>query len=197
MTLGVLAGLVQLAGYWHYYWLMSLEKGHKPNAASWLMWALGGATELVVFAALVQDPAKEILPAVCGVAAIAIFIQMLRRGAMVQLDTWEKVTIGFDAVVLVFYVVTKDVVVSNILLSIDLVLSFSPTLWSTWKQPKREHPTPWHLWTLAYALLTLVVIIERDSNWEFIYPVTCVVLHILVALFTRRDRLSSLPAPTL
>ena len=176
LTLGVLAGLVQLAGYWQYNKAMS-HAGHKPNAASWFMWGIGGVTELVVYSSLVKDRSKEILPAVCAVVVIITFVRIWWRDRTLNMDCHDWIVVGFDALVVVFWFVTKNPFAANALLGIDMFLSFIPIIGSTYRNPASEHPHPWATWTIAYSLLTLVVILQWENSWELIYPVLYVVLH--------------------
>ena len=153
------------------------QDGHKPNAASWFMWGVGGVTELIVYAALVQDRAKEVLPAVCAVAVVLTFWRVWRKEGFGKLERQDWWTIGLDVAVVVVWFATKNPILSNVLLGVDMIASFAPVLSSTWRDPRSEHPKPWRTWTCAYSLLTLVVILQWESGWELIYPVLYAVLH--------------------
>ncbi len=181
LALGVLAGLVQLAGYWQYNKAITSYDGHKPNAASWLMWGVGGGVELLIFDSLVRSWSKDFLPMMCAVAAVFVFLRVWWRGAAFELERWDKlVIIPLDIALVAFYVVSRDPITSNVFLGIDILVSFWPALVSTYRDPQSEHPRSWRTWTLAYALLTLVVIIDWKNGWELIYPVSCLVLHAIV-----------------
>lgn len=198
LALGALAGLVQLAGYWQYNKVMLLG-GHKPNPASWFMWAVGGFTELIVFAGLVEygaeevssARAKEILPAVCAVVAIYTFARIWKRGASLDLDKTDKGIIVFDSLLVGYWFVTKNLLISNLLLGLDMIVSFWPCIDDVRKDPRSEHPSPWRTWTVAYTLLAVVVIIEWEGWLELIYPVVYAVLHgtiwYLSSVRTERD----------
>lgn len=177
IALGILAGLVQLAGYWQYHQVMSTHNDHKPNAASWFMWGVGGATELIVYAALVEDRSKEFLPAVCAVVVIITFLRVWWREGTFKLTAHDWAIVAVDAAVVGFWFLTKNPYASNALLGADMLLSFIPILGSTWRDPKSEQPRPWMTWTIAYALLTTVVIIKWENAWELIYPVLYLILH--------------------
>lgn len=194
LAIGVLAGLVQLAGYWQYNEAMTSHKDHDPSATSWFMWAIGGFVELVIFAGLVEKQAeevtaarsKEILPAVCAIVVIYTFIRIWRRERSLDISRKDWTIIGFDTALVAFYVATKNVYVANLLLIPDMVVSFWPTLRDTWRKPASEHPKPWLTWTVAYGLLTFVVILEWESAWELIYPAGYLVLHGAVWLISSR-----------
>lgn len=185
--LGILAGSVQLLGYYQYNRVMTLHPDHKPNAASWAMWGLGGSAELIVFAALAQDHSKEVLPTVCAVVVIFTFIRVWRRGESFEIeDWWNVITVAVDVAVVAYWFITKNPYVANALLGLDMIASFIPILRSVWKDPSSEYPVPWRTWTMAYSLLTLLVIIQWESGWELIYPVIYTFLHGAVWLLSRR-----------
>ncbi len=177
IALGILAGLVQLAGYWYYHKAMTSHPDHNPNAASWFMWGVGGVAELIVYAALVEDAAKEILPAVCAVVVVITFLRVWWREESLSLDRNDWIIVLFDAAVVAFWFVTKNPFAANALLGIDMILSFWPILKSTRENPSAEQPKPWLLWTIAYGILTVVVIIRWENVWELIYPVFYFLLH--------------------
>jgi hypothetical protein len=179
LALGALAGLVQLAGYWQYHWAMSHDE-HKPNTASWFMWGVGGVTELIVYMALVEDRAKEILPAVCAVVVVITFLRVWWREGVLRLDRWDWTVVLIDSAVVAFWFLTKNPYAANVFLGIDMILSFLPILKSTRKDPCSENPVPWRTWTIAYSVLTLVVILQWQNAWELIYPVIYLVLHAAV-----------------
>lgn len=191
MILGILAGLVQLAGYWYYHKVMSDYDGHAPNAASWFMWGVGGVTELIVYAALVGNHSKEILPAVCAVVVIITFVRVWWRERSLSMDRSDWMVVAFDAAVVAFWFVTKNPFASNALLGVDMLLSFWPILKTTRKNPSCEHPLPWMIWTVAYGLLTLVVVIQWENGWELIYPVLYMVLHGAVWRLSRQGHLNT------
>lgn len=191
LAIGVLAGLVQLAGYWQYNKIMSQDPAHKPNAATWFMWGAGGVEELIVYAALVQDRSKEILPAVCAVVVTITFLRVWWREGTLSLDRKDWLVIGVDVFVIAFWFVTHDPVASNVLLGMDISISFIPIIKSTLAHPNGERPQPWRTWTSAYALLTLVVVLQWENGWELVYPVVCLVLHCIVWQLARAGRRSA------
>ena len=171
VALGVLAGLVQLAGYWVYNRKVAC-RDIRPNVTSWALWGGGGVIEYVLYGDLVQDWVKEFLPLVCAVAVFATFVHMLFRGSWRRPDWWDVVLFCLDVGVVVFWVLTQDPLLSNILLGVDIVVSHLPIFRSAWKEPCSENRTPWAMWTIAYSLLTIVVCLRWEKWGDLIYPVS-------------------------
>lgn len=182
-VLGVLAGLVLLWGYYQYNQAMLKYEGHKPNTATWFMWGIGGVSEFIIYSALVINSSKEILPAMCALAITLTFLHVWWREKSLNLTKWDWTIIALDGGVVAFYFIIKALypderpLAANVLLGADMVFSFYPLLKSTWRCPSSEHPAPWRTWTIAYGLLTLVVLIQWVDAWELIYPVVYLVLH--------------------
>lgn len=177
LTLGVLAGLIQLAGYWQYNRIMSSSPDHKPNAASWFMWGVGGFTELIIYANTADDREKEILPAVCALVAVFMLFRVWSRSGGLSLDKHDKRIIGLDLGLVAFWFITRNLLISNLFLALDMYVSFRPILKSVRKNPLSEHPLPWRTWTIAYSLLTVLTIVQWEGWLELIYPAFYMVLH--------------------
>jgi len=150
------------------------------------MWGIGGATELIVYAALVETLAKEILPAVCAAAVFFTFMRVWWHERSLKMNRSDWLVVGFDGAVVAFWFITKNPFISNALLGVDMFLSFLPIIKSVWRNPRSEHPRPWRTWTMAYTLLTLVVIIQWENGWELIYPALYMVLHGAVWIISKK-----------
>ncbi|MDP2816497.1 MAG: hypothetical protein Q8O19_07445, partial [Rectinemataceae bacterium] len=74
-VLGFMAGAVQLIGYWVY----NKGAGEKINTGSWSIWAIAGIVDLVSYFVMTGDWVKNILPAVCAVAAVGTFGYAIAR----------------------------------------------------------------------------------------------------------------------
>lgn len=183
---GVFAGVLHLAGYLKYHQIMSHHLGHEPNTASWFMWGVGGAIELGIYGSLVNDWAKDSLPFVCSVGAFVTMSRLYFSGAKFQIKPADMPYIALDLLVVCYYLVTGDTVVSNWLLALDIVVSYIPMLKDVSNEPKSEHPTPWLIWTLSYLSLAVAVVLQRGSWLEILYPVLYFVLHGAVWALARR-----------
>ncbi len=196
--LGVLAGILQIAGYW-IYGRASLASDIKPNAASWAAWSFGSLINLISYASLTQgDWKKDALPAACSFCCLTMTVVLLLKGHMHKpREPWEWCAFVIDAVAsLVFLATLGQPVFANTLVQVGTVASFVPVVRDTLSSPENEKPAPWVVWSLAYATLLLVVLLDRDSEntvAEALYPATCLALHSLVAcLSTRKNKAASM-----
>lgn len=194
-ALGVLAAVFQISGYLLYI-RNFLKRSIRPNAASYLMFAYG--TSLVAFLAWQNGAvlAELLLLFACAAMSVIVALLCLRRNATEPVDRFEAIifsadlwlTIGYA--VLVFTHVDKAVYAAIFLFlgNVTTLTSFMPILRSTWRDPRREQPMPWVIWSLAYMFLTAATLATTglDQPVLLIYPVANVVLHVAMALFSLR-----------
>lgn len=198
-VLGVLAAIFQISGYLLYI-RNFLRHSIRPNAASYLMFAYG--TSLVAFLAWengAQWPELLLLVA-CATMSVIVALMCLRKNATEPVDRFEAIvfsadlwlTIGYAA--LVFSQVEKLAYVAAFLVlgNVTTLTSFMPILRSTWRDPRREQPLPWIVWSIAYLLLTAATLQLTGLSQPVLlfYPLANVVLHTAMALFSLRKSLS-------
>lgn len=180
VALGIFAGVVQLLGYWVY----NKRSAGKINTGSWSIWVIGGTVDLVSYFVLTAgDWVVNILPIVCTLAAIGTFCYALVRRRFGWPDKIDWLFVGVDGVITVVWFFT-NVVVANLLYQVSTVLSFIPMYRGQISGREKEQPLPWLIWTLAYALLVASVSL-RSQRWEeMMYPLTHVVVCLVVVLIS-------------
>lgn len=182
---GVFAGVVQVVGYWIYNKDVFTDPQRKPNAASWGLWAFGSLLTSSSYAEVAHDWVKEILPFACVTACTLTFLAFLIKGKLGRPDKRELAILILDLLILVFWVVSESARYANLLLMGSVVISFIPNLRSVWNKPTTENPIPWFVWSFAYALLFVTVILRFEKWWDLAYPVTYFILHIAVGLIAK------------
>jgi hypothetical protein len=190
-ALGVLIGVIHLLGYWIYYkGSHSKENPIRPEPMSWLIWAFGSFVNLASYSLLSGDMVKDILPLVCSLACVYIFVdQWIQRGKKLEKMTKEGISMfSLDAGSMFIGFITRSALVANICCQIGTVASFIPMLRATAKDPTREKPLPWIIWSIAYGL-DVILVISRWEKWgDVVYPATCLVLHVLMVVIINRGK---------
>ncbi|MFA5942102.1 MAG: hypothetical protein WC798_00300 [Candidatus Paceibacterota bacterium] len=181
VVLGFAAGAVQLVGYFIY----NRGAGEKINTGSWSIWALGGIVDLASYSVLTGDWVKNILPAACAVAAISTFCYAIVKKRFSWPDKTDWAFVGADGAVTVIWAFT-NVVIASLLYQVSTVLSFLPMFRGQLAGREVERPLPWLIWTLAYSLL-LVSVLLRLKRWEELaYPTSHLAVHLATFLIARR-----------
>lgn len=188
--LGILAGLIQLAGYYIYNKHLASDE-IRPNATSWFLWAIGGVMVVLLYHDLAGDWVKEFLPFVCSLALIATFVHMAVKGSFQRPDRLDLEVFILDLVVVMYWVVSDNPFLANVFLELDIWITFVPIIRSTAKKPETEEPRPWLVWTVAYALFTIVVILRWEKWWDLLLPVNYLILHGIIWFLAKRQTYSA------
>jgi hypothetical protein len=181
ITLGILAGLLQLVAYGIYGWHV-LHDRIKPTAASWGIWALGAMLETVTYVFVTGDWVKNILPVVCALSAVTLFAFCVASSKFSGLSRWEWVLTVLDTMALFVWWFFQSAAYGNFLLVFTAVLSFVPLFLKTWSDPATENALPWALWSLAYLLMTITVLLRWEKAEDLVYPLTFLALHLFTAV---------------
>lgn len=185
---GITAGIVQLHGYWVYN--SHVRKGHIiPNGASWFIWGIGSLIAFFIYFDLTHDLIKSTLPFLCSLAAFVTFVFFAIRGHLSKPDSFEIYILILDFCVVVFWLTTGNPRLASLFLQIDVIISFIPIIRSTLIDPSSEKPGAWKIWTLAYLLLTVTVLIRWESWWELLFPINYLLLHALIWRLSLRKKI--------
>ena len=182
LVLSVVASLSQVLGYWIYF-LKIREKKIKPNTASWSIWAFSAVLESVSYIFVTGDWVKNLLPIACALSAISLFLYCFKYGHFERLSGLDRSLVVADLFIILVWFLTQSPIYANILLVITAVVSFVPIIRTTWINPKGENATPWFVWTVAYCLLTVLVVVRWEKWEDLVYPLTFAVLHGIIGIF--------------
>lgn len=188
VILGILAGVLQVVGYIFYVKKINLGR-IKPNTASWSIWAFGAVLESSSYVFVTGDWVKNILPIACAVSAIVIFIYCFRHGHFEKPTKFEWSLVFLDCVAVFIWWWYSSAVYANLFLVLTAVISFIPIFLHIWKDNMVEDAKPWFIWTLAYAVLALVVMLRWEKWEDLVYPAIFVILHIVVAILAIDSRI--------
>jgi hypothetical protein len=167
---------------------MSSQEETNPNIASWSIWAFGSIVNLLTYASMSNDLVKDILPAVCSLACLVIYISYLRQGKFEVPRFIDILIFSTDIMATIVWLTTSSPLVGNMACQASLILSFIPIIRETIKDSKKERPLPWIIWSMAYGL-DIILVIARWEKWgDVVYPATCFILHASIAIITKQRR---------
>lgn len=171
----VISGVLQLLGYLIYDWAI-FSGDIKPNASSWFLWAFGSGIATWSYLKLSQDLIKTILPLVCSVACVVTFFFALFNGSFSVPDRYDMFILLMTLGIIVFYSFTKERGYTNLLIQIETVFSFIPIIKGAHLNPEGEEVLPWLVWSFAYLLMGLTVLMRYEKWWDLMYPVNYFIL---------------------
>lgn len=181
---GLAAGVTQLVGYLIYNWTAN----GKINTGSWSIWALGGGIDLVSYYAITDgDWVVNALPAACAAGAVLTFLHALARKRFEKPDVTDWVFVGLDGAITIVWTYT-NAVTANLLYQASNISSFIPLVRGLLAGNEKEEPLPWMVWTLAYSLLSVSVILRYEIWEELAYPISHAIIHAVVYLIIVEKR---------
>ena len=199
--LGLLAGILQIAGYLTYFWTC-IRKEVSPNPISWGMFSYGTAILTLLEYVSGASVYLLILPISCSISSMIVMIYCYKKGTLrYPKNILEWSSFAIDVCVTICYVVSWlfaqqrliSLETANLLALIFLVctnigtfISFQPLIDEVRTNPKSEHPAAWVVWSMAYTVLVLTALLENGSSKPelLIYPLCNVILHISVAFLS-------------
>lgn len=198
LQLGILAALVQTAGY-AFYGSKVLARDIRPNAISWIMFAYGTTLLLIVEWDRDASLALLALPAACALSSIFVAFYALRNErAWWPKNQLERSSFFLDVFLTIVYFATwifiargiiseaeKNLAEVIILIcwNIGIFTAFFPLLRQVYVHPRSEHAAPWMIWTAAYVLLGFITFVEVGGiNELMLYPLVNAAVHGFIAI---------------
>lgn len=185
--LGVFSSILQILGYLEYSKKV-FRKIIRPNIASWAIWAFAAILESASYIVLTRDLIKNLLPFFCAISAIIFFIYTIRQGHFSKPTFFDLWIIIIDIIILIIWFISKSPFLANVLFIISAVISFVPIIINSYKNPKDENAYPWIIWSIAYFIMAITVILRWEKWEDLIYPFTFFVLHVIIGYLSLDSR---------
>lgn len=108
----------------------------------------------------------------------SVLILVLLRPAWEDIDFWDRMAFVAGIVSIAAWAISGSPTVANVLIQSGYFFGMVPTARNAWKNSANEPALPWFIWSSAFVLSILVVVIEWAGNpWELINPIVCLVEH--------------------
>ena len=170
LLLSILASLTHITAFVIYNY-KQIFGDSKPNIVSWLLWAC--LASLNFFSYIVS-----LLSFTSSLMCLLTFGISLFKGKFSKLDWVDYTTLFFGSFTVCIWIIFKSAMYANFIALIGASIAFIPTYKSVFSNPKNEPPLPWFLWSVAFFLLLLVVLLKFDGTWgNFVYPGSMLILH--------------------
>lgn len=184
MILGILAGLLHVLAFVIYKKQIS-DGTSSPNTATWTLWVFLTLLNCASYFSISMDWVKSILPILSSLACIVTFCSALSNGKFSALEKYDSIALVFGIISALVWYIFQSASWANVILQLGVVVSFIPTYRGLIKDPFKEKSLPWFVWSSAYVL-SLIVIILRWQQWqEVVYPIGGFILHFGVGLLAK------------
>lgn len=184
-TIGIVAGVLALAGYIPY--IYSIFKGQtRPNQASWIIWTVVGGLLAVSYFA--EGDANAIwLPIGYFVGPLLVAILSLRYGYM-EWSKLDKACLVAAMISIIPWLLVKDATITLLMNVLIDSTGAIPTIVKTYKEPETEDFTAW---LIFFAANTIQLFAINSWNLSVIYPVYLFLLAGSIVLLIVKDKLTS------
>ncbi|MFA4845943.1 MAG: hypothetical protein WC654_05280 [Patescibacteria group bacterium] len=185
--LGVAAALLCAIGYIIYN-VQSKKNDSKPNAVSWFIWAIMAVLNTSSFA-VVTDIPHALQYMVGTFAAITTFLLALYWRRFNWPEPIEWFVLVFCLIVMGLWGSLNDASLANATILVPFLISFWPTFDGARRNPHKETPLAWSVWTAAFAVSLLNNVATWNENWmSVINPLVLLVCHGSIAMLSRQVR---------
>ncbi len=162
--------IVVLASY-----LRQVVKGHStPNPATWFIWTVTTIMNAFSYFQVVDDFFTSLMTTTVAFGISSIFAYSLIRGKFGRLGMMEWTSLAMALVIGIFWQVSGNAVIANLLLQVILAISFIPTVRGLLKHELKEKGLPWNLSVLAYSLMILSILVDptvENRLIALVYPI--------------------------
>jgi hypothetical protein len=165
----------------------------KPNPASWSVWTVLAIINAFSFQELSGDLVSTLQSFIGSVACIFTFGYALLNGKFSRLGRKEWFTLAMALLAVMVWWIFQNAAYANMIVLLAILVSFKPTFDGVYKDPFKEVPRSWWLWTLAYGLTTASVLIRHKPLLALLMPVALMIAHGSIAVLSsqsRKDRYS-------
>lgn len=181
MFLSITAALLQ--GLAFIIYLRQVRFGSStPNPASWTVWAFLAVLNALTFWKASGDMLATMTFFTGGVMCTVVFVYSLFAGKFSKLDNVAKTSLIIGLVACFVWWKQQDASYANILVAFGFAVSSWPTLQGVWQDSRKEKSLPWFIWTAAFTLTLLNVILRwKGQSISLLMPTECVIIHGVVA----------------
>ncbi|MFC1687106.1 hypothetical protein ACFL0L_00820 [Patescibacteria group bacterium] len=169
---GFLAGITALVAYGLYF-KQAFKNQSTPNPATWSIWFFIGIINTVTFFSVTNNNIWQsfIVIAVTFSLFIVVLYAFL-RGKFSKITKIEIVVFVLALAIGIFWQITSNDRMSNLLLQGIYVISYIPTVTGIITGRVKEHQAAWATVVIAYSFSTLALVFGTQIDWvAFVHPI--------------------------
>lgn len=185
--LGVTAALLHGTAFVLYN-VQTFRGESTPNFASWGVWAILATLNALTFRAMENDTVATLQFVAGSIGCIATFLYALAIGKFAWPDKQEQWLFVLSLIAVVVWLVFNAATSANMIVLTAAVISFIPTARVVWKDPFKETPRSWVIWTLACAITVVNVLLRQGWSMSLVTPAALLVLHGSIAVLCGEGR---------
>ena len=187
LVLGLTAALLNGTAF-VLYSIRTKSGDSKPNPVSWFIWAGLSTMNAFTFQEVSGSIAVTLQFFVGSAGCILTFLYVLVIGK-VDWPEWNDVwCLVFGLLAAVVWWEFRSAAGGNALVVLAFVISFIPTYGGVLRDPFKEKPLPWVVWTVGFLTATVNVFVQGSGPMVFLSPVVLCVAHGGIAFLSAERR---------
>lgn len=191
IVLAITAALLHGAAYLLYAIQTGLGQS-SPKSASWGIWVFLVAINWLTFGTAVGNWIVALQFLTGSLACVMVFTYMLAIEKLSWPTAKEWRVVGLGLIAILVWWVFRNAVWANVIIFVALAISFIPIYEELYADPRKDRPRSWILWTLAFLVTTVNVVINwKGQPLSLVMPVGGAILHGAVAYLSRRKRVEA------
>lgn len=183
IALGLTAALLHGVAYVLYNVQAKLGKS-SPNAASWSVWAFLATLNALSYREMSGDLVATLQFFTGSVACVLTFLYVLTIGKFSRLKPKEWGLFALGLLATVVWWKLRSATGANMIVLVAFLISFIPTFEGVWRDPFKETPRSWTLWTLALLITTTNVVLRDGKPIALLTPIVLLVAHGSIAILS-------------
>jgi len=169
---GLIAGLTALLAYGLYF-KQTLKGQSTPNPSTWAIWLLVGLINAITYFSITNNNLWQSFIVIAVTFSVSIiFMYSLLKGKFSKIS-YVEITIFILAIAIgIFWQITLNDRISNLLLQGIYVISYIPTIYGIIKGTGKEYHVAWIVAFTAYLFATISIAFDPQIDWiAFVHPV--------------------------
>lgn len=186
VILSILACIAHIYAFYLYN-VNQLFKEGKPPIISWALWALAATINFVSYKEMSDSWIVSLLPLSGSIMCIITFFITLFKGKFKKPKTGDYVVLVLGFLAILLWRFFDSAIIANFIMIFGGLIAFFPTYKNIVVDPSSEPPKPWFIWSLAFLLGTLVVLLYKwEGEYENLaYPVSAGMGHLFIAVLSK------------
>jgi hypothetical protein len=169
---GLIAGITALITY-SFYFKQTIKGQSTPNPATWIVWLIVGIINAITYFSVTGNNLwQSLIVFAVTFSVFIVFVYSLFRGRFSKISGIEIISFILALGIGIFWQITSNDGLSNLLLQGIYVISFIPTIIGIIKGTGKEHYVAWVWAFTAYLFSTISIAFGASVNWiAFVHPI--------------------------
>lgn len=191
---GLIAGITALITYGLYF-KQTLKGQSTPNPSTWAIWLLVGIINAITYFSVTNNNIwQSFIVFTVTISVFVVFVYSLFKGKFSKISKTEIIVFILAIAIGIFWQITSNDRISNLLLQVIYVISYIPTINGIIKGTGKEHYIAWIAAFIAYLFSTISVGFDPQVDWiAFVHPIVNGLLGngiVAVLVFYKNRKLS-------